>query len=76
MKELSIMRKAGGMTENRSGPLTTLKRSCWWCGKKLMATSHAEVRTPDGIVCTHKLCAEDAEAHFRHVTARPRMEQT
>lgn len=46
-----------------------LNRNCWLCNKPLMAVSHAEVATPDGIVWTHKVCEKDTRDYFRRETA-------
>lgn len=49
----------------------TLKRSCWWCNKKLMAVSHAEVVMPDGnVVWVHKVCEAPTRNNFKPVTAQ------
>lgn len=50
-----------------------LNRSCWWCGHKLMAVSHAEVKTPDGkhTLWVHKMCAANTRGYFKPVTAQP-----
>jgi len=45
-----------------------LSRGCWWCGKALMAVSHAVL--PDGR-WVHKVCEKDALASLKPITARP-----
>jgi hypothetical protein len=49
----------------------TLNRSCWLCGRKLMAISHAEIETPNGLVWVHKICEYATREHFRKLTAQP-----
>lgn len=44
-------------------------RPCWWCGKPLMAVSHAVLSDGRKV---HKCCQQDAEAELRMVTARPK----
>lgn len=43
-------------------------RPCWWCGKPLMAVSHAVLSDGRKV---HKRCKDDAEVELRMVTARP-----
>lgn len=51
-----------------------LNRGCWWCGKKLMAVSHAEVKTPDGrhTLWVHKVCVSDTKKYFTFPAAQIR----
>lgn len=50
----------------------TLDRTCWWCGNKLMAISHAEVENPDGqVVWVHKTCEPNTRNFFKIMTAQP-----
>jgi len=58
--------------------MQTLNRSCWWCGKKLMAVAHAEVCNEMGqVVWVHKVCEADARRYLgKGVTAQaPRVER-
>ena len=54
-----------------------LVRKCWWCNKRLMKVSHAEVTTPDGhTLLVHKACEANTRAQFKHVTAQPQPRYT
>ncbi len=52
--------------------MRTVERTCWWCGKKLMAVSHAEVKDRDGnVVRVHVQCEVATRESMRDYTAAP-----
>ena len=51
--------------------LQTIKRTCWWCDQRLMASGHAEVQVHDGVVWVHKVCVESVKNYMLKITARP-----
>jgi len=48
--------------------MKTLKRTCWWCDRRLMAVSHGT--TKDGR-WVHKCCLAEADESLRYLTAQP-----
>jgi hypothetical protein len=44
-------------------------RTCWWCTKKLIEGSHAEIKDQLGnVVRVHHTCKDAAEAEVRKTT--------